>query len=594
MSKTRQQGTNSPIEEVLFRLENVKKTRNGWSARCPCHKDRKSSLAIALGEDGRVLLYCFAGCAFNNILGALGLEASQLFENHQLKEQHREPGSWKQNKIIKTYDYTDEKGNLLYQVCRTPKKDFPLRRPDGKGGWTWGLKGTPLVLYRLPSVLEAVNRGELLFLVEGEKDADRLVAAGLFATTNPLGCGKWKALYNSCLQGAKVAILPDNDKPGKQHAQQIAEQVQSIAASVNIVHLPGLQEKEDVSDWLDKYGTINELLLLTQNKEAQTDEECRDLTFLDLEKLIGPIEWVWKGWLPAGLLAIVASEPGIGKSALGLRLSATVISGLPWPDGSPYTGPLGSVLWCEAEAAQAINLERAKQWGIPLDKIKLPPLGNPLIDVQLDNQEHRNAVKKAASKEDVRLIVVDSLRGCHRLDENASESIEIVMWLAKLARDTGKPILLTHHLRKRNHSDGDSVSLDRLRGSSAIIQPARLIWAMDTPDIELPDHKRLAVIKSNLDKFPPPIGFVINGYGPEFGEAPKPPQKDSLFQQAKERLLAMLHKAPQPANELFEALEAEGISKKTAYRAKKCLKIVVFRKDDKWFWSLPFSENSVR
>jgi len=423
---------------------------------------------------------------------------------------------------------------------------------------------------------------------------DRLLSYGLAATTSPMGAGKWKPAYNAQLQGANVVIFPDNDEPGKKHALNVAEQLQGIAKDVKIVYLPGLQNKEDISDWLDKYGTIEQLLEMITKTQTPQEEQTKEYTFQDLDSLIGPIQWAWKGWLPLGLLSIVASEPGIGKSALALRLAASVILGLPWPDGKPFEGSRGSVLWCESEAAQAINLERAKQWGIPLNKIKLPLLENPLVDVQLDNTTHRNAVLHAAQREDVQLIVVDSLRGCHRLDENGSESIEIVMWLAKLARDTCKPVLLTHHLRKKSHFDGDSVNLDRLRGSSAIIQPARMIWAMDTPDPELPDHKRLSVIKSNISKFPDPIGFIVNGNGPEFGESPKPPKKDILLDQAKEHLLALLNKNPLPANEVFEALEANGISEKTTRRAKQVLSIVAFQKDGKWFWSLPISENLVR
>ncbi|MCG6533422.1 MAG: AAA family ATPase [Syntrophales bacterium LBB04] len=587
--------SNKPVDLVLSKLKNVKKIKGGWTAKCPCHDDHENSLCISEGADGRALLYCHAGCHFKNIVTTLGFEVSEMFtEDTQRKNKHYATKTWNKQMIVKTYDYTDEKSNLLFQICRTVRKEFPIRRPDGKGGWSWGLGDTSLVLYHLPSVIEAVTRGETLFIVEGEKDADRLQENGLFATTSPLGAGKWRPEYNTPLKGSHVVIFPDNDPPGRQHAQQVAEQLQGVSDSVKIVQLPNLQEKEDVSDWLDKYGTIDQLLELVANTQTPQKEPIKEYTFQDLESLIGPIQWAWKGWLPLGLLTIVASEPGIGKSALALRLAASVILGLPWPDGKTYDGSTGSILWCESEAAQAINLERAKQWGIPLTKIKLPMLDNPLVDVQLDNTTHRNAVQNAAQREDVRFIVVDSLRGCHRLDENGSESIEIVMWLAKLARDTCKPVLLTHHLRKKSNFDGDSVNLDRLRGSSAIIQPARMIWAMDTPDPELPDHKRLSVIKSNISKFPEPIGFIINGNGPEFGEAPDPPQKDNLLTQVKGRLIAMLNKQPLPATDVFEAIEADGISKITIKRAKQALKIVVFRKDEQWFWSLPFSKNSVR
>ena len=52
--------------------------------------------------------------------------------------------------IIATYDYTDERGELLYQVVRKAPKDFVQRRPDGKGGWILNLQGFKPVPYRLP------------------------------------------------------------------------------------------------------------------------------------------------------------------------------------------------------------------------------------------------------------------------------------------------------------------------------------------------------------------------------------------------------------------------------------------------------------
>ena len=67
----------------------------------------------------------------------------------------------------------------------------------------------------------------------------------------------------------------------------------------------------------------------------------------------------------------------------------------------------------------------------------------------------------------------------------------------------------------------------------------------------------------------------------------------NLLEQAKERLFTMLQKAPRPATEILENLELDGISKRTAKRAKQALKIVAYQKNGRWFWSLPISENHV-
>lgn len=65
---------------LIDRLDFVKPAgRNKWLARCPAHDDRSPSLSITEGEDGRTLIYCFAGCGSTDILAAVGLDYSALF-----------------------------------------------------------------------------------------------------------------------------------------------------------------------------------------------------------------------------------------------------------------------------------------------------------------------------------------------------------------------------------------------------------------------------------------------------------------------------------------------------------------------------------
>ncbi|MDZ4245779.1 MAG: hypothetical protein U1D67_01530, partial [Dehalococcoidia bacterium] len=68
-------------------------------------------------------------------------------------------------KLVKTYDYTDATGVLLFQVCRFEPKDFRQRRPDGQGGWIYDLKTVVPVLYRLPAIMAAVAHGETVYIV---------------------------------------------------------------------------------------------------------------------------------------------------------------------------------------------------------------------------------------------------------------------------------------------------------------------------------------------------------------------------------------------------------------------------------------------
>jgi len=166
--------------------------------------------------------------------------------------------------IVATYDYRDEGGNVLFQVCRYDPKDFRQRRPNGKGGWFWTTKGTRQVPYRLPALITAAADC-VVFIVEGEKDTDRLASLGLVVTCNPGGASKrgarskWRSGFNRYFEQRDVVIVPDNDDVGRDHARSIARNLAPVAARVRILELPRLPPKGDVSNWLDAGGTREEL-----------------------------------------------------------------------------------------------------------------------------------------------------------------------------------------------------------------------------------------------------------------------------------------------------------------------------------------------
>ena len=196
------------VRRVLGTLDGVRQTARGYEAFCPVHDDTKTRhLSIKEGDDGRVLLYCHrCGANGEKVAEAIGLNLKDLFEQRNGGKQRRE---------IAAYDYHGPDGKLLFQAVRYEPKGFSQRQPDGNGGWLWNLQGIEPVLYRLPEVIEAIRSGETIYLVEGEKDADRLVSLGLTATCNPMGAQKWQDSYSETLRGASVVIVPDADEPGR-------------------------------------------------------------------------------------------------------------------------------------------------------------------------------------------------------------------------------------------------------------------------------------------------------------------------------------------------------------------------------------------
>ena len=79
------------IDNLISRLKKVKRTGNGqFIACCPAHNDRSPSLSIRDLGDGRILLNCLAGCATEDVLGAIGLDFSDVSPSKPI-EHHMKP-----------------------------------------------------------------------------------------------------------------------------------------------------------------------------------------------------------------------------------------------------------------------------------------------------------------------------------------------------------------------------------------------------------------------------------------------------------------------------------------------------------------------
>lgn len=291
-------------EELLSRFSGVKAvSENNWAARCPCRNDDNNpSTSITEANDGTVLLYCHRGlgCGAKEICEAVGMKLIDLlpqdkrtrpmdsYEDKPVKREAKpkpvvkvKPAS--KLTLTNTYDYTDEAGNLLFQKLRyvneEGRKEFRQRRPDGSGGYVYSLGDTPKVLYNLPAVLEAKKKGKTIWLVEGEKDADTLVALGDVATTMPGGAGKWLPIHTEALAGASVDIIADNDEVGRKHA--VAVQKELIEAGCNVMAWVCPTHK-DITDYLLAGGDTMDLEQLVAGEsdhiplEASLDVELEE------------------------------------------------------------------------------------------------------------------------------------------------------------------------------------------------------------------------------------------------------------------------------------------------------------------------------
>ena len=61
------------LDQLLARLGEVTRSGAGWKCPCPAHDDQHPSLSICLGDDGRILVHCHAGCQTESVMAAINL-----------------------------------------------------------------------------------------------------------------------------------------------------------------------------------------------------------------------------------------------------------------------------------------------------------------------------------------------------------------------------------------------------------------------------------------------------------------------------------------------------------------------------------------
>ena len=231
-----------------------RKSGSGWMAPCPAHSDEKPSLSINDGNNGGVLLHCHANCLYDDIVVASGIPREE-FAPHNDQRSHDDMWTPK-GMAIAAYPYHDENGRVPYTIMKLPNKEFIPWRPDPTSphGRAWNLRGVERIPYNLPAVLQGIREGRNIIICEGEKDADTLNGLGAVATTNPGGANKWPPQFAKWFVGGKLAVTPDQDRPGKANGQYVAASLHDVAAEMRVVDLPGLtgdKGNKDLTEWFD-------------------------------------------------------------------------------------------------------------------------------------------------------------------------------------------------------------------------------------------------------------------------------------------------------------------------------------------------------
>ncbi len=265
--------------KLHYEKETGRQIPSNGNCRCPAHEDRSASLSVKEGNDGRILLYCHAGCETKDVCAKLELKLSDLMPAGKSNGHPAMPRGSGSNKVHPDmqaaakaalwsiqqrkdesgetldhiWEYRDSSAEVYAAVARfnlhtsaseRQRKEFrPLRKVNG--GWQ---SGDPD--HWLPYLIETVNKSETVHVVEGEKCADALSNIGYKAVTSAHGAKSPHKTEWNLLTGKTVYLWPDNDDVGRQYIKTVGSILVDLGCNLRLVNLPDMPEHGDVADWI--------------------------------------------------------------------------------------------------------------------------------------------------------------------------------------------------------------------------------------------------------------------------------------------------------------------------------------------------------
>lgn len=570
---------------IAQQCEGAHRDKQGWRAKCPVHQGQSDTSLHLWEESDTLRVHCFSGCHNKDILDRLNIAPSKKGESPQ-----------------DIYSYQNSQGYMVFQVVRLPGKKFRQRRPDlaHPGQYIWDMKGIPPILYRLPEVEQAILLRQPIYLVEGEKDVENLRNLGCVATCNRGGAGKWDDAYTEQLRNAFVVLLPDNDKPGQDHASLVTTRLRGAVRQLIRINLPDLPDHGDVSDWLAAGHTRSDLEAL-----HAAEKPIIEAPHLIIERFadIPPeeVHWVWHPYLPEGKITILEGDPGQGKTYLMLAIASALTNGYTLPDQRGKPGPPSQakqyVIYISAEDGLADTLvPRAIKAGADLQYlfgvrgVSTGGEPEPFSFAQL------SLLSDTIRDTQAKLIIIDPIQaflGASVDMHRANEVRPLMAALGRIAELHHCAILIIRHINK-----GTGKALYRGMGSIDFTAAARSVLVV-AESLEDPNKKIVAQAKNSLAAVGASLVFSITDEGFSWCGASKINANDLVSQQpvksqhqrnsAAEWLIETLRaeEGEMSATSIFAEAEANGINDVTLRRAKTMLRIISFRRGEKWYWKLP-------
>lgn len=420
-------------------------------------------------------------------------------------------------KITDEYSYEDEIDGQWREVLRVfriklpdddegkPQKDFRQASPEGNG-WKMSQGSARLVPFHLRQLLEAIDAGDPVHIVEGEKDVLAVEEAGGVATCNPMGAGKDVAPYAEYFHGADlVYIVADRDEPGRSHARAWATELRLTVQRFEIVEPV---EGKDAHDVLSTHG--QHLDDAFKPSSASDEDRPHLVSLADVNP--EPIEWLWTGYIPKGKLTDVVGDGDLGKSLVMLDIAARMTQGMPMP-GEPentYRKPLNVVLLAAEDDLADTVVPRLIAAGADLKRIKALEGPREGVEQPITFPEDLAALEAAIRQMNAGLVVIDPVMAFlgSKVKSGIDADVRTAL-LTPLKKMASKYDCAVLNLRHTNKNEGASASM-RGGGSTAFRNATRagLAFGPDHHD-EHGERRIMAPSKNNLGRRRDAIAYRI-------------------------------------------------------------------------------------
>lgn len=243
------------LEDFLERLDHVRKSGTGYTARCPAHEDQKNSLSVT-SKEGKILLKCFAGCSAEAIVFVLGLQLSDL-----MPPKDDRPPPHKNKETIYKIQLPGGECVEHVRIDGPDGKKFFWRRNGSNG--LGGLRVVDVPLFAPAE--QGDSRG--MVICEGEKAA--IASAKLGFQSYGTVCGASACPSKDVLRhvaGDKDVVLwADADDPGKAHMEKISTALSGIAKSVVTITVG--DEGDDAADFRGTREDVRKIISAAMPKD---------------------------------------------------------------------------------------------------------------------------------------------------------------------------------------------------------------------------------------------------------------------------------------------------------------------------------------